>query len=190
MFSTKIWPCLYRHWGGLKPVHDRLGKSMSLVNALNLHATSIQFLISIRGYDPCKPRLSRKKILIGRSGFALFEMHVVRTDTSLVLEPTELRKEGILLSYLDSELEHRSHAYWPPVTNKNWHIYLIWSINNICFIQDELRHLHLLFLLYNTDKCSKLLRRYFPQSTGNNMKRILQNIPDSCNLQVYKNTPL
>lgn len=105
---------------------------------------------------------------------------VIDVDIPLLIELHDVKQEGLLVDYLNAQLEDNKRSSSTPVTYKNGHTFITWNPKIVYFTQQELRRLHLHFLHPTTNKRCNLLHRAHPDTTIESVCRMIEQIAISC----------
>lgn len=127
----------------------------------------------------------------GKKGFITFDVEVVKADVPNLIELRDLKREGLLLNYVEDKLEHKSYGYSTPITYRHGHVFITWNANEEYSTQSKLRLLHLHFFHPSTGKLFNLLHFAYPTSADSSVKDILREIAISCeNFREHSSSPL
>lgn len=95
---------------------------------------------------------------------------------SLLLGVYDLKRNGLLLIYLEDRLEHQPFARSYPVAYIQGHLFFEWNHTNVLLKSEELQRQNLPFLHPTTDKIFQNLKRGKPSDKSIEAKQTLEAI--------------
>lgn len=74
--------------------------------------------------------------------YVAVRIDVLNADVSLLTGLHDLKKEKLLINYLDNKLADTKRRYFIPITYKQQHTFIMWMAHKIYFTKQESRHVH------------------------------------------------